>query len=73
MSFDPASLLVSLVVSSIGFVGFVYGKRQSRLPHMAAGLVLMIYPYFVPNVLLMAGIGVAIVALWIVAVRVLGV
>jgi hypothetical protein len=69
MSLDPASIIVSLLLSSVGFVGFVYGKRQSRLPHMLAGAVLMIFPYFVPNVWWMAGVGVAIISLWILAVR----
>jgi hypothetical protein len=69
MSFDPASLLVSLLVSSVGFVGFVYGKRQSRAVHMVAGAILMIYPYFVPNVWLMGGIGVGLIGLWVLAVR----
>lgn len=69
MSFDPASLLVSLFVSSIGFVGFVYGKRQSRAVHMVAGAVLMIYPYFIPNAWLMGGIGAALIGLWYGAVR----
>ncbi len=69
MSFDPASILISLLLSSIGFVAFVYGKRQSRLPHMAAGGILMIFPYFVPSPWWMAGVGVAIIVAWITLVR----
>jgi hypothetical protein len=40
-------LMLSLVPSGIGFVLFVYGKKQERWAHLAAGLALMIYPYFV--------------------------
>ncbi|RLB50852.1 MAG: amino acid transport protein [Deltaproteobacteria bacterium] len=69
MSFDAPSLLLSFLFGSIGFVGFVYGKRQSRAVHMIAGGLLMAYPYFVPNLWLMGGIGLGIVALWISAVR----
>jgi len=69
MSFEPASLVVSFIFGSIGFVGFVYGKRMKRLPHMVAGALLMIYPFFIPNVFVMAGIGVALVVLWFLAVR----
>ena len=69
MSFDANTLLVSLLFSSIGFVLFVYGKKQSRVPHMAAGVLLMIYPYFVPNMALMAAVGVVILALLWLAVR----
>ena len=47
----------------MGFVAFAYGKRQGRVPHMAVGAVLLIYPYFVSNVLLMLGIAVALVGL----------
>ena len=42
MSFDANSLLVSLLFSSFGFVFFAYGKKQSRLPHMIAGVALAI-------------------------------
>ncbi len=65
MSFDPSSLFVSLIISSVGFVLVAYGKKRYRLPHAIAGLVLMIYPYFVGDWLWMAAIGAAIVgALW---------
>lgn len=69
MELDANSLLASLLVSSIGMATFVYGKRQSRLPQMVAGVALMVFPYFVSNVLLMAGIAVVLlVGLWV-AVR----
>lgn len=53
---DAGSFLVSLVVSGIGFVAFMYGKKQQRLPQMAVGIVLMVYPYFISNMWLMAAI-----------------
>jgi hypothetical protein len=69
MDLDANSLLASLLISSIGFVAFAYGKRQGRAPQMLVGLALMAYPYFVSNVLLMFGIAVALLGgLWI-AVR----
>jgi hypothetical protein len=46
LNFDPTFLMLSLVPSGIGFVLFVYGKKQERWAHLAAGLALMIYPYF---------------------------
>jgi cell division protein FtsL len=65
MDLDANSLLASLLVSSIGFVAFVYGKRQSRYPHMLAGVLLSVFPYFVSNVPLMLGIAVVLCAgLW---------
>jgi hypothetical protein len=66
---DANALLASFVPSSIGLVMFIYGKRQARAPHMIAGLVLMVYPYFVSNIPLMFGIAaVLVLGLWL-AVR----
>ena len=66
---DPASLFLSLVVSGVGFVLFVYGRKQERWPQLVAGLTLMVYPYFVGSALVMLLLGAAIVAgLWL-AVR----
>ena len=42
---------------------FIYGKRQRRAPHLAIGVVLMVYTYFVPNVALMCVIGAALLGL----------
>lgn len=63
MDLDANSLLASLLVSSIGFVLFVYGRRMRRIPQLAVGLTLLIYPYFVSNVWLMFGIAAALLAL----------
>lgn len=66
MSFDPGTLFLSLVTSGIGFVLFVYGKKQDRMPQLVAGIVLMVYPYFVSSLLmnLLAGAGI-IAAMWL--------
>ena len=65
MSFDPASLFISLVIGSVGFVLVYYGKKQQRWPHAVAGILLIVYPYFVDSWAVMAAIGAAICAgLW---------
>lgn len=69
MDIDANSLLASFVPTSIGLVLFMYGKRQARAPHIVAGLVLMIYPYFVSNILLMFGIAAVLVLGLSLAVR----
>ena len=46
-------LVLSLVPSGIGFVLFVYGKKQERWTHLVAGLALMVYPYFTNTVMQM--------------------
>jgi predicted phage tail protein len=65
MSFDPTWLFVSLIPGGIGFVLFVYGKKQERWPQLVAGLLLMVYPYFTPGLTWLIGAGAAIcLALW---------
>jgi hypothetical protein len=65
VDFDSGSILASIFLGAIGFVAFVYGKKQGRVPQMVAGLLLMGFPYFVSNVLVMLAIGAVIVGgLW---------
>ncbi len=65
MTIDPTWLFVSLIPGGIGFVLFVYGKKQGRWPHLTAGLLLMLYPYFTPGLGSLVGTGVVICgALW---------
>jgi hypothetical protein len=65
MTFDPAWLFVSLIPAGIGSVLFVYGKKQQRWPHMAAGLLFIVYPYFTPDLVSLTAVGAAIgLALW---------
>jgi hypothetical protein len=60
VNFDPNTLILSLVPSGIGFVLFVYGKKQQRWPHMIAGIALSVYPYLAETALQMALGGVVI-------------
>ena len=69
MDLDVNTLLASFAIGGVGFVSFVYGKKQGRWPQMAAGLILMTFPYFVTNIFLMLGIAVALIGLLWLAVR----
>ena len=60
---DPAYLVVSLVVSSVGFVMFMYGKKQHRPVQLGFGLVLMLITFFVRDGLWLGVVGVAICAI----------
>ncbi len=60
MSFDPTWLFVSLIPGGIGFVLFVYGKKQKRWPQLAAGLVFMLYPYFATSLVSLVATGLVI-------------
>jgi hypothetical protein len=65
VSLDPTWLFVSMIPSGIGFVLFVYGKKQGRGLYMIGGLVFMLYPYFATSVAALLGVGAALgVALW---------
>jgi hypothetical protein len=65
VSLDPGLLFFSLVTSGVGFVLFTYGRKQDRMPHLLAGLVYMVYPYFVPTLLLNVVVAAALgVGLW---------
>ena len=50
-SIDPTWLFLSLIPGGIGFVLFVYGKKQGRWPYLVAGLLFMAYPYVATTVL----------------------
>jgi hypothetical protein len=69
LNFDASSIIAGLVVSSVGFVFFSYGKKMSRPPQMVGGLLLMIFPYFVPGVLWMLAIAALMCALIWLAVQ----
>ena len=65
VSLDPTWLFLSLIPSGVGFVLFVYGKKQGRWPQMAAGALLTVYPYFATGVASLIGGGIVIIAaLW---------
>lgn len=68
MDLDVNSIAAGLVVSSVGFVLFSYGRKMSRPPHILCGLLLMVFPYFVPSVLAMFGIAALLCALLYLAV-----
>ena len=69
LNLDPTWLFLSLIPSGIGFVLFVYGKKQSRMPQLVAGLVLMVYPILTPTVFSLVGVGVLVCAVLWIAVR----
>ena len=70
MNFDPTWLFLSLIPGGIGFVLFVYGKKQERLPQLLGGIALMVYPYFVST--LTATLAVALLACFVPARRASG-
>ena len=57
---DPAYLAASLLVSSVGFVMFMYGKKQHRPVQLGAGLLLLIFPFFIRDGLWLGLVGAVI-------------
>lgn len=69
LDFTPEGLLSSLLVSSIGFSLFLYGKKQIRIPQLATGIAMMAYPLFITGALAMLSIGALLIGgMWL-AVR----
>lgn len=66
---DPTLFTLSLVISAIGFVLSSYGRKSRRWPQGIAGVVLMVYPYFVPSPWPMAGIAVGVIGALLVSLR----
>jgi hypothetical protein len=63
---DPTWLFLSLIPGGIGFVLFVYGKKQGRWPQLVGGLLFMIYPYFTPTLMSLVGVGIVLGAgVWV--------
>ena len=52
-----AELLWGVLFSSIGLGYFIYGRRQGKTIPLVSGVMLMIYPYFMPNVIVLVIIG----------------
>jgi hypothetical protein len=61
-----SGMLAGLLASGIGFVLFRYGKSNSRMPQLIAGLVLMAGPMFAPNAWWdLSGCALVLLALWV--------
>jgi hypothetical protein len=69
MNFDATSFLLSLFISSVGFVLLAYGRKMSRPPHLVSGLILLVFPYFVPSPATMSAIAIAVIGAFWVAVK----
>ena len=69
VNLDANSLIAGFLVSGVGFVFFSYGRKMSRFPHVITGLVLMVFPYFVGNILAMFGIAALLCGLLYLATR----
>ncbi len=61
VSLDLNNLLLGAFISLIGVALLMYGRKEVRVPHIVAGLVLMVYPYFVGSLVLELVIAVIVI------------
>ena len=59
---DLNSILVGIFISLIGIALLMYGRKQTRLPHMVVGLILIVYPYFVGNIVIQLAVAALLLA-----------
>ncbi|MEE8407963.1 MAG: hypothetical protein V3T05_00015 [Myxococcota bacterium] len=71
IEFTVGSIFVGFLVGVVGFALFLYGKRQSKFLHLITGIILMVYPYFVPDAVWMAVVGVGIIGGLFVATKII--
>ena len=69
MNLDAGSLIAGLVVSGVGFVFFSYGRKMSRAPHVITGIIMMVFPYFIPGVIAMFAVAALLCGLLYIAPR----
>lgn len=48
--FNVWGLAASFIFGIIGFYAFLHGKREGSWKRMILGILLLVYPYFVPGV-----------------------
>lgn len=60
MNMNTTQLLLGVLFGSIGFGYFLYGKKQKVIIPLICGLLLMIFPYFIDQTVLLICIGSAL-------------
>jgi hypothetical protein len=66
VSLDPNYLLASMLVNSIGFVLFKFGRSRERFPFTVVGVLMLVYPYFVSSMAwMLALVPVFLLLLWL--------
>ena len=50
---NPWSLFSSVIIGLIGMAFFIYGKKQTNIRCIGAGVLMCVFPYFVTSVIAM--------------------
>lgn len=60
---DSSMMLWNVLFSGIGIGFFIYGKNQKAVVPLLAGLALIAFTYFMPNVTLLVITGICLMAI----------
>lgn len=56
MSFDSPAVLFSSIIGMLGFVMFMYGRCETEVRYLAAGVALSAIPFFGHSLLVLWGL-----------------
>ena len=56
---NSSSLLWAVLFGSVGLGYLMYGKKQKAIVPLVCGLVLIVFPYFISNIVLLIAVGLA--------------
>jgi hypothetical protein len=59
---DMNTILLSLLFGAVGMGFLMYGKKMAAMVPMLAGVALMVVPYFISNLIILALVGLALTA-----------
>lgn len=66
MNFEPYNILAGIIFGTIGWGAFMFGRRLDLTYPKIIGIVLMAYPYFIQQRVLIWLVGVVLlILLWI--------
>ena len=60
---SEAILLWSVLFGGIGIGFFSYGRKQKAIVPLLTGLALLVFPYFMPSVTVLAIVGIVLVSI----------
>ncbi len=60
---DSWNIMISMLLGAIGMGYIVYGRKQMHAMALISGIILCIFPYFVPHLWLMLLIAAGVMAL----------
>ncbi len=62
LSISGASLFGGIIFGAVGLAAFIYGKKQASFKPMLIGILLMVFPYFISNTVIVFVIGSLLIA-----------